>query len=224
VRQVALSFDNGPDPDVTPRVLDVLRDRGAAAQFYVLGKHLGDPARRRLVERARDEGHIVGNHSFSHRTPLGEDPGPDAVEREIAATERLLSPLVPGPKRFRPFGDGGALGPHLLSPAAVAYLVAHQYSCILWNCVPRDWIDPDGWVQRAVAACSAQAHTLVVLHDIPNACLAGLEAFLTIVADRGMQLTLDVPPDCAPIVDGRVLADLSGIVAASDSGAARTTP
>jgi hypothetical protein len=42
VRQVTLSFDNGPDPDVTPRVLDVLASRGVTAHFFVLGKHLVD--------------------------------------------------------------------------------------------------------------------------------------------------------------------------------------
>lgn len=213
VPRVTLSFDNGPDPDITPRVLDVLGRRGAPAQFFVLGRHLGDPARSRLVERARDEGHLVGNHSFSHRIPLGEDTRPDAVDREIAATERLLSPLVPGTRRFRPFGGEGALGRHLLSRAAVDYLVANRYSCILWNSVPRDWIDPAGWITRAVADCSARSHTVVVLHDIPNACLAGLENFIDTVRECGMELVLDIPDDCAPIIDGRIATDLGALVA-----------
>jgi len=53
--RVTLTFDNGPDPDVTPRVLDVLHRRGVTAHFYVLGKWLAEPARRRWVERARDD-------------------------------------------------------------------------------------------------------------------------------------------------------------------------
>jgi peptidoglycan-N-acetylglucosamine deacetylase len=211
VPRVTLSFDNGPDPDVTPRVLDVLRGRGVTAHFFVLGKHLADRARRRLVERAREEGHLVGNHSFSHATPLGEDPRADAVEREIAATEALLTPLVPGPKRFRPVG-GGALGPHLLSRGAVDYLVAHDYSCILWNSVPRDWIDPAAWVPRALADCAAHPHTVVVLHDIPGACLAALPDFLDALQDRSMELVPELPAACLPIVHGRVVADLDGLV------------
>ncbi|TMQ04093.1 MAG: polysaccharide deacetylase family protein [Deltaproteobacteria bacterium] len=210
--RVTLSFDNGPDPDVTPAVLDVLRDRGVAAQFYVLGKHLADPRRRRLVERARDEGHAIGNHSYSHGVPLGQDLRPDAALAEIAATEALLAPLVPGPKRFRPHG-GGALGRHLLSPSAVAYLVDHGYSCILWNSVPRDWIDPEGWPARALADCATRPHTLLVLHDIPGASLAGLAGFIDAARGRGFELACDVPADCAPIVDGRITASLDGIVA-----------
>lgn len=212
MKRVALSFDNGPDPEVTPAVLDVLRDRGVTAQFYVLGKQLSDPRCRQLVERSRDEGHAIGNHSFSHAIPLGVDPRPDAVAAEIAATEALLAPLWPGPRRFRPFGAGGVIGRHLLSPAAVDYLISHGYSCILWNCVPWDWGDPARWPARALADCATREHTLVVLHDIPNACLDGLPGFIDALRAAGFELVCDVPAACAPIVDGRVTGDLDAIV------------
>jgi peptidoglycan/xylan/chitin deacetylase (PgdA/CDA1 family) len=211
--KLTLSFDNGPDREVTPAVLDILRDRRVTAQFYVLGKQLADPACRRLVERARDDGHVIGNHSFSHAVPLGQDPRPDAAEAEIAAAEALLAPLVPGPRRFRPFGGGGAIGRHLLSRRAVDYLVAHGYSCILWNSVPRDWVDPHGWPARALADCATRPHTLLVLHDTPGACLDGLPGFIDAARDRGLELVCDVPAGCAPIVDGRVVAPLDDIVA-----------
>src|ERR1041385_8555711 len=109
--KLTLSFDNGPHPEVTPAVLDVLRDRGVTAQFYVLGKRIAQPEGRRMVERVRDAGHAIGNHSLSPGPPLGRAGRPDAVEAEIAATEALLAPLVRGPRRFRPFGDGGVIGP-----------------------------------------------------------------------------------------------------------------
>ncbi|NVJ22083.1 polysaccharide deacetylase family protein [Myxococcus sp. AM011] len=209
---LTLSFDNGPDPEVTPRVLDVLASHGITAHFFVLGKHLGTAEGRRLVERARDEGHLVGNHSFTHAVPLGEDVRPDAVEAEIAATEALLAPLGLGPKRFRPFGGGGRLGPHLLSPRAVEHLKEHGYSCILWNSVPGDWLDPEGWPERALADCMSRPHTLMVLHDIPKACLQELDGFLRRARDLGIQFTPRCPPECVPIVDGRVTGDLSGLV------------
>lgn len=212
--RVTLSFDNGPDPETTPRVLDVLGRCSVTAHFYVLGKQLVDAAGRRLVERARDEGHLVGNHSFTHAVPLGDDPRADAVEAEIAATEALLAPLVPGGKRFRPFGGGGVLGPHLLSRRAVAYLTAHAYSCVLWNSVPRDWVDPDGWPARALVDCAAQPHTLLVLHDIPGACLAGLEGFIEAARAQGMRFTEELPRACTPIVDGAIVGELDGLVAA----------
>lgn len=210
--RVTLSFDNGPDPEVTPRVLDVLARAGAKAHFYVLGKLLGEPAGRRWVERARDEGHVVGNHSYSHEVPLGDDPREDSVSREIVATEALLSPIVPGPRLFRPFGGGGVLGPHLLSSRAVSYLVDHRYSCVLWNSVPRDWEDPEGWPTRALADCARSEHAVVVLHDVPGASLDRLEAFIGALLERGAELTTDLPASCTPIVDGVVTGDLSGLV------------
>lgn len=212
--KLTLSFDNGPDPHVTPAVLDVLHGRGVTAQFFVLGKQLADPRCRRLVERARDAGHLVGNHSFSHAGPLGLDVRADAVDAEIAATEALLAPLVPGPKRFRPVG-GGELGRHLLTRRAVDYLVAHGYSCILWNSVPRDWVDPEGWPARALADCATRPHTLLVLHDIPGACLAALAGFIDAARAAGCELVADVPPDCAPIVDGRIVGRLDDLVVAA---------
>lgn len=218
-QDITLSFDNGPDPEVTPRILDVLRRKDVRAWFFVLGKHLVEAAGRSLVERAVAEGHRVGNHSFSHLTPLGEDRRPDAVEREIVATDRLLSPLVAGsgPRHFRPFGGGGILGPHLLSSRARDHLVAERYSCVLWNSVPRDWVDPAGWDRQALEDCSRQAATLVVLHDTPGSCLERLEAFIDEARARGFRFVIDLPASCVPLVEGVAVADLRPYVAEPSS-------
>ena len=61
--KVTLTFDNGPEPGVTDRVLEVLKSEGIAATFFVLGTKLADPARRALTVRAHAEGHWIGNHT-----------------------------------------------------------------------------------------------------------------------------------------------------------------
>ena len=209
---VALSFDNGPDAEVTPRVLDVLAERNVKAHFFVLGRQLEDPGGLALVVRALREGHVVGNHSFTHSVPLGDDPRPDVVQREIVATERLLEPLaIHGPRLFRPFGGGGVLGPHLLQPAAVRYLVEHEYSCVLWNSVPRDWDDPHGWPARAHADCRASEHVSMVLHDVPGACLDELGTWLDEALARGVRFVLDQPASCVPLSGGQIRGDLAAI-------------
>jgi peptidoglycan/xylan/chitin deacetylase (PgdA/CDA1 family) len=220
--KLTLSFDNGPDPDITPPILAILHARGAHAHFFVLGKHVVTDAGRALVERELAEGHLVGNHSFTHATPLGDDPRGDVVEREIVATQALLDPLLrplgdppwgdPPPRRFRPFGDGGMIGPHLLSRAAAAHLVAERYTCVLWNAVPGDWLDPVGWPAQAASSLEALDHTVLVLHDIPGACLDALDRFLGAAIDRGAEIVLDLPPSCTPIRDGHVLSDLAPLV------------
>ncbi len=62
---VSITFDDGPNPDATPLILDVLRDEGVHATFFVLGRHAEQwPA---LVRRVVDEGHQLGNHGYWHR-------------------------------------------------------------------------------------------------------------------------------------------------------------
>ncbi|MFT3770957.1 MAG: polysaccharide deacetylase family protein [Minicystis sp.] len=210
---ISLSFDNGPDPVVTPRVLDVLARRGIRASFFMLGARLAAPEGQRLLARIAGEGHWVGNHSYNHEIPLGEDPGPDAVAREIVATEALLAPLTAGRRLFRPFGKGGQIGPHLLSGAALDHLTAHRYSCVLWNVVPGDWLDAEGWVERAIEGVRREEAALVVLHDILPEAMTRLDRFFDALADEGHAIVQPFPPSCVPIRDGAVVSDVSGIVA-----------
>ena len=92
MQPIRLTFDNGPEPEVTPAVLDILARRGIHTTFFVIGEKLRDPARRALAERARAEGHQVGNHTLTHGEPLGRRGGAEAVH-EIEETDALLGPL-----------------------------------------------------------------------------------------------------------------------------------
>jgi peptidoglycan-N-acetylglucosamine deacetylase len=219
VGDVALSFDNGPDPAVTPTVLQVLARRGVKASFFVLGKNLASPERMKLAERAAAEGHRIGNHSFTHRIPLGEDQNPSAVDAEIAKTEALIGALAESPKLFRPFGGGGKIGPHLLSRAAVDHMVANRYTCVLWNCVPEDWIDQDAWVDRAIADAATRAHTLVVMHDILPRAMSHLDRFIGALEDAGHRMTWEFPAECVPIERGQIVRDISGFVSSPRAAA-----
>jgi len=80
-RGVALTFDDGPDPDFTPQVLDALAAAGAHATFFVVGKRA--ERHPELVRRIADEGHRLGSHSWSHR-----EPG-SLSARELARDYRL---------------------------------------------------------------------------------------------------------------------------------------
>jgi peptidoglycan-N-acetylglucosamine deacetylase len=117
---ITLSFDNGPDPEATPLVLDVLRKCGLRASFFVLGDKLRDRERRAVCERAHDEGHWIGNHTFNHLVPLGLSPDPNIAKREIGRTQALLGNLSDGRRLLRPFGGGGLLDKHLLNRFSVS--------------------------------------------------------------------------------------------------------
>src|SRR5260370_9772553 len=153
----------------------------------------------KLAERAVGEGHRMGNPSYTHLVPLGIDPAPDAVECELSATERILGALAENPKLFRPFGGGGKIGPHLLSPAAVEHLVANHYTCVLWNSVPEDWIDQDAWVERAIADAASRTDTLVVMHDILPRAMSHLDRFIGAILHTRHPIPHPFPAECVPI-------------------------
>lgn len=211
--KLTLTFDNGPDPDVTPMVLDVLRRHGIKTTFFVLGKKLVLPGRRELTQRCLSEGHWVGNHTYNHGTPMGERAEPDAVEQEIVRTEALIGDLAHTPKFFRPNGGGGKLGPHLLSPKARDHLAANRYSVVLWNAIPGDWQDAEGWKARALEQIQAQPWSLMVLHDIPSGAMAHLEDFIVQAKALGAQFVQEFPPECVPMNAGVATPVLAGCVA-----------
>ncbi len=202
--KVTLSFDNGPEPLVTPRVLDCLADYNLKTTFFVLGQKVSEPACARIARRAIEEGHHVGNHTFTHTVPLGNLSREAALD-EFDRTEQALAPLHPPDKLFRPYGGGGSLGPHLVHPAVVEKLEAGGYTCVLWNSVPGDWQHPDDWVERAMKDCRSRPWSLVVLHDLPTGAMAHLDRFIRQLLDEGMELTQEYPADCVPIHNGRIV-------------------
>ena len=210
-RRLTLSFDNGPWPDVTPTVLDVLERFGVTATFFVCGRDVVDPGRREIVARAKAAGHRIGNHTATHSIELGTTDDPDVVAREIGAAQDALGALASG-RFFRHYGGGGVLGPRLLGRAAVRYLCDGGYTCVLWNSVPRDWEDTAGWPERALDDVRRQEWTLVVLHDIPTGAMAALPRFIERVLADDVEIVADLPPACVPILGGEVVGPLDAYV------------
>jgi peptidoglycan-N-acetylglucosamine deacetylase len=208
--EICLSFDNGPEPEATPLVLAALARRSLRATFFPIAQKLRDPARRALAERTLVEGHRIGNHTLTHGAPLGRRGGAEAVA-EITEAEALLAPLNTQ-RLFRPNGGGGALGPHLLNASALRHLRAEAYTVVLWNAVPGDFSDPEGWPEVALAQCRAmRGPVLLVLHDLPNGAMRHLDAFLDQLAAEGARFTPDFPETCLALREGQPLCDLATI-------------
>jgi peptidoglycan/xylan/chitin deacetylase (PgdA/CDA1 family) len=122
---VALTFDDGPDPDVTPRVLDALRARGVHATFFVLGERAArHPA---LIERMQREGHTVGTHTQHHR--IGFHFGsPAHIRREIEAAIAVVGGILhTRPVLFRP--PQGLRTPLFAS----GWRHLHGLTCVTWS-------------------------------------------------------------------------------------------
>lgn len=98
-RAVALTFDDGPDPGVTPRLLELLRRHGVPATFFVAGARAErHPA---LIREILSRGHTLGNHSY-HHDPLLMLRSRAKLREEIARTQDLLSAFAVRPLAFRP--------------------------------------------------------------------------------------------------------------------------
>lgn len=214
---LTLTFDNGPEPDVTPFVLDVLKRRGIRSTFFAIGEKLALPGRRALAERAKAEGHWIGNHTWTHSGPLGLRQHAGVAEQEIAETQNEIGPLAHASRFFRPQGGGGSIGPQLLSRDAVDVIQRQRLTCVLWNAIPGDWRDADGWVDRALEQCAAQPWTLMVLHDIPGGAMRHLDRFLAAVAEHNGRIRQDFPPDCVPIVEGTIVRPIDEYLTARSS-------
>ena len=208
--ELTLTFDNGPEPETTPHVLEVLARRAIRSTFFVIGEKL--VRARALAERAHAEGHWIGNHTWTHRIPFGDRVETDTGEREIGTTQAAIGELSHLRRYFRPFGGGGHLDRRLFNPSALDFLKAGGFTCVLWHAIPRDWSDPEGWVERALAQCRAQPWTLMALHDVPSGAMRHLEDFLDRVQQAGAHLRQDFPPDCMPIVEGIVVRPIEDYV------------
>lgn len=204
---VTLSFDNGPEPSVTPGVLDLLAKHNVKSSFFVMGRKVSTPKGLALARRASDEGHWVGNHTYTHTKPLGELTRDEAL-REFNQAEESLAWLDQSERLFRPYGRQGKLGKHLIHPAVVERLIAERYTTVLWNSVPGDWRDPDGWVETALRQCASQPWSLVVLHDQPNGALKQLDRFLIALKEASVSIVQEFPDDCVPIRKGRIVQPL----------------
>lgn len=204
-RRVTLSFDNGPTPGTTERVLDLLEREQIRATFFVVGRNMERADAAALARTAHAAGHWIGNHTYTHSAAFGDRPDPEFAETEIGKTQALIGDLAHPEKLFRPKGNAGAIGPHLLSRAALALLLARGFRAILWNNVPGDWKDPSGWVEPCLAQLAIQDWSVVVLHDIQDGCLARLPEFLDRLRALGVAFAQEFPDSVTLTRAGRTV-------------------
>ena len=211
-RKLTLSFDNGPTPGITERVLDELSARSILSTFFVVGRDLQREGSRALVQRAKDAGHWIGNHTMTHSVLLGASDDPDTPAAEITAAQDVLGDLAEDDRLFRPWGGGGILGPNLLSRAAIQLMERDRFTCVLWNSVPRDWEHPTAWIDRALSDIAAQDWTLLVIHDIAGGAMDHLAEFLDRVDAEGVEIVQDFPDECVPVRKGVLTGPIDHLI------------
>ena len=213
MKKVTLTFDNGPTPGVTESILAILAERGIKTTFFVLGSRICDPVGAALVDKIVAHGHWVGNHSFTHSVAFGDSAELGYATREIRDTQALIAEHGISKRLFRPFGNFGLLGPHLLNEEALAYLMEQRFTCIAWNSVPHDRDDPAHWVERCLSDVAKKDWTIVVLHDIENASLKRLPELLVGLDELGIEIVQQFPEEVVLIRDGKPVSLQPGHVA-----------
>lgn len=134
--KIVLTFDDGPDPVWTPKILDVLKQENVKAAFFVLGEN--GQANPDLIKRIVNEGHEIGNHSFTHPN-LAEVPA-SVTDLELNATQRLIESLTGRSTRlFRApyFGDAEPRTPDEIDPTVLAQNLG--YISVGLHVDPDDW-------------------------------------------------------------------------------------
>ena len=130
--ELALTFDDGPNPVWTPRLLDALAEHDVHATFFLVGKFAR--AEAALVRRAADAGHLIGNHTWNH--PDLSRARTSNVLDELTRTSDVLAQITGKPVRyFRP--PFGARRPYVLKLARQLGLTP-----VLWNAMTSDWSEP----------------------------------------------------------------------------------
>ncbi|GAA2214879.1 hypothetical protein GCM10009850_103460 [Nonomuraea monospora] len=175
LRCVALTFDDGPG-EHTVRLLDLLRQRGVRATFFVIGQMVAADKGGLTTRRIVDDGHEIGNHSWSH-PPLAELPD-EAVKKELKHTENIVQRLTGVRMRVMrpPYGS--------TDDDVAAETRREGLAQILWNVDTLDWQDR---VATTVAkrAGAAQPGSIVLLHDIHRSTVDAVPAMLDTLGKKG---------------------------------------
>jgi len=180
---VALTFDDGPDPELTPQLLDVLRDYNAPATFLVEGANVH--AYPEIVEREVDEEHEVGNHTYDHANLLSLDD--EQAWRQIRGTTEELEAIGVEPVFFRP--------PYGAHDARIDAIVAEEGLVMtMWSYTgdPRDWESPDDEGKPAAEVGEevvekAQDGDVILLHDRLAGSVEAVPCIIRGLRERGLE-------------------------------------
>lgn len=192
-KELVLTFDDGPWPGTTPKVLDALKRQCVRATFFLLGRNA--QANPQLARRTLAEGHSIGHHSYNH--PLLDHMSLDKAEAEInrgieadeiaVYGQRRTSPIVPF-FRFPGFASNKALLDHMSARGMVVF------GADVWA---SDWdpMSPDQELRLILARIEQAGRGIVLFHDTKAQTAQMLPAFLRELKRRGFRIVHVVPAE-----------------------------
>ncbi len=175
---IALTFDDGPNEKLTPRLLDLLAQHHIKATFFVVGENAAEYPD--ILRRAVREGHEIGNHSWSH--PNFAKMGDDAVRSQISRTANAITAAIGSrPTLLRPpYGAVTTRQKHFIHDEL-------GYQIILWEVDPLDWKRPGPAVVTSRIVKETKPGSIVLAHDIHAQTIEAMPETLNQLEARGFK-------------------------------------
>jgi len=178
-KQIAITFDDGPDSEITPQVLDLLQKHNVKASFFCIGNHI--EGNEELLERMNAEGHLLGNHSYSH-APLFDLYRTARMTEDLQMTaEKIKRVTGKRVKLFRPpYG--------VTNPMVKRAVKALNYTVVGWNVRSLDAVatDPAKVMKRLRRLLKPGA--IILFHDSKQIIVPILTEFLVYVEQEGYHI------------------------------------
>jgi peptidoglycan/xylan/chitin deacetylase (PgdA/CDA1 family) len=175
---VALTFDDGPNSTVTPKLLDTLDKFNAKATFFVVGNKVNENIE--LLRRIHQSGHQIGNHSFSHRdiAKLTENE----LTSDLESCEQIFSPIVGIVTVFRPpYG--------VFRWSQLSFLWKRQITIALWNIDSRDFEAKSiEEIRQNVSVDRLRGGDIILFHDSGDHIVGAISELIPKMQQRGLKL------------------------------------
>lgn len=172
---IAMTFDDGPSPTLTPKLLDLLKQRGIKVTFFVIGQNVEQAPQ--IVARAAAEGHEIGNHTWDH--PALTKCSDARVQEEVNKTsDAIFQATGKKPALLRP--PYGAMNPR------VHHLIDQDgMKVVLWSVDPNDWKRPGSAVVERRILAGAKSGSIILSHDIHPGTIEAMPATLDALLAKG---------------------------------------
>lgn len=178
-KQIALTFDDGPVQNFTPGILDILKEQNVSATFFCIGKNID--AGKEILHRVHNEGHLIGNHSYSHGFWFDMLPAAK-MKAELQQTHDLIRQVIGVDMAwFRP--PYGVTNPNLAKAVK-----AMGYDTIGWNIRSMDTVVKEGDDLLQKIKKRLKPGAVILFHDTSPATVAMLPAFLQFVKEQQYQV------------------------------------
>jgi len=178
-KQIAISFDDGPVHECTPRILELLKEHNVAAAFFCIGKRVA--GNESLFKEVHEAGHIIGNHSYSHHTwfdLFSADKMYDDLQMMDEAMQKVIGLK---PKLFRP--PYGVTNPNLKKA-----VIKGNYIPVGWNIRSLDTVISDEQKLLTKVTKALKPGAVVLFHDTGKAIPAVLPAFIKQAREKGYEI------------------------------------